>query len=118
MESAMKIRRLVLVEGRSIRSVCKETGISRNTLRKYLRDEKPPSYKRCQPAPRHVLKDYEHLLNQWYEYDLKRPKRERRTAQKLFEQLLLEGYAGSYSPVCRYIKKLNSKHLCPLIEAL
>ena len=113
MESAMKIRRLVLVEGRSIRSVCKETGISRNTLRKYLRDENPPSYKRSQPAPRHVLKDYEHLLNQWYEYDLKRPKRERRTAQKLFEQLLLEGYAGSYSPVCLYIKKLKSSQASP-----
>tara|TARA_R110001592_G_scaffold341474_1_gene630564 strand:- start:39341 stop:40837 length:1497 start_codon:yes stop_codon:yes gene_type:complete len=113
MESAMKIRRLVLVEGRSIRSVCKETGISRNTLRKYLRDENPPSYKRSQPAPRHVLKDYEHLLNQWYEYDLKRPKRERRTAQKLFEQLLLEGYAGSYSPVCRYIKKIKSSQASP-----
>jgi transposase len=113
MESAMKIRRLILVEGRSIRSVSQETGISRNTLRKYLRDESPPTYQRTKPTSQHKLKDHETLLRQWYEFDLKRPKRERRTAQKLYEQLALEGYQGSYSPVCRFIKKLKSEHASP-----
>ena len=41
MESVMKIRRQILVDGRSIRSVSRETGLSRNTLRKYLTDEAP-----------------------------------------------------------------------------
>src|SRR5690606_39143892 len=31
-------------QGRSIRSIAKERGISRNTVRRYLRDEKPPHY--------------------------------------------------------------------------
>jgi transposase len=31
-------------QGRSIRSIAKELGISRNTVRRYLRDEKPPHY--------------------------------------------------------------------------
>ncbi len=44
METAMKIRRLVHVSGRSIRSVSRETGLSRNTIRKYLHDESPPRY--------------------------------------------------------------------------
>ena len=44
-------------------------------------------------------------------HDLKRPKREHRTAQKLYEQLVLEGYLGSYSPVCRFIKKLKTTQL-------
>lgn len=113
MESAMKVRRLILIEGRSIRSVSRETGISRNTLRKYLLDESPPSYHRSKPTTQHKLKGFEDTLLQWYEYDLKRPKRERRTAQKLFEQLLEEGYCGSYSPVCRFIKKQKSTHLSP-----
>jgi hypothetical protein len=39
METAMKIHRLVLVEGRSIRSVSKSTGISRNSIRKHLHDK-------------------------------------------------------------------------------
>ena len=110
MESAMKIRRLVLVEGRSIRSVSRDTGLSRNTLKKYLRNDDPPAYKRTSPAAQHKLRDHEATLRQWFEFDLTRPKRERRTAQKLYEQLMLEGYPGSYSPVCRFIKKLKADH--------
>jgi len=108
METAMKVRRRILVEQQSIRSVAKETGLSRNTVRKYCRDEAPPKYRRTQPMPLHVLKGYEDQLTQWFGDDLKRPKRERRTAQKLFEQLIYKGYQGSYSPVCRWINKLKS----------
>jgi len=108
METAMKVRHRILVEQHSIRSVAKETGLSRNTVRKYCRDETPPKYRRTQPMTLHVLKGYEDQLTQWYDADLKRPKRERRTAQKLFEQLIFKGYQGSYSPVCRWIKKLKS----------
>jgi len=107
METAMKIRRLVLVEGRSIRSVSKSTGISRNTIRKYLQNETPPNYQRGKPPSSAVLSDFESTLNQWYEFDLSRPIRERRTAKKLYEQLAQEGYKGSYYPVCRHIKKLK-----------
>lgn len=45
MESAAKIRRMVLRDGRSIRLVSRETGLSRNTIRKYLKDSSPPSYR-------------------------------------------------------------------------
>jgi len=56
METAMKLRRLILIEGRSIRSVSRETGISRNTLRKYLRSESPPTFTRLQPVVLHKLR--------------------------------------------------------------
>ena len=108
METAMKVRRRILVENQSIRAVSRETGLSRNTIRKYCRDDAPPKYERKVPTVLHVLKDYEVQLTRWFEADLKRPNRERRTAQKLFEQLVLEGYQGSYSPVCRWIKNLKS----------
>ncbi len=55
MESVSKIRRWVLVEGRSIRSVARATGLSRNTIKKYLRDDSPPSYQRHAPPVRHKL---------------------------------------------------------------
>ncbi len=109
METAMKIRRLVHVMGRSIRSVSRETGLSRNTVRKYLQDESPPRYQRTQPVIRRKLQAFEAMLSKWYEYDLKRPKRERRTAKKFYEQLLEAGYTGSYTPVCRFIKQLKSE---------
>jgi transposase len=108
MESAAKIRRLVLRDGQSIRSVSRSTGLSRNTIKKYLKDSSPPHYHREQEPVRHKLAAYQERLKLYFEQDLKRPKRERRTALKLYEQLLGEGYSGSYSPVCRFIKRLKA----------
>lgn len=105
----MKIRQWVLVDGKSIRSVARETGLSRNTISKYCKDEVPPKYMRTKSTVCEKLKDYEIQLTTWYEQDLKRPKRERRTAVKLYEQLIIEGYKGSYTPVSRYIKKLKDE---------
>ncbi|MFV0643250.1 MAG: hypothetical protein ACK5NN_01925, partial [Sphingomonadaceae bacterium] len=39
-----KVRRWSLVDGRSIRSVARATGLSRNTIKKYLKADSPPSY--------------------------------------------------------------------------
>ena len=78
METAMKIRRRILVDGESIRSVNRTTGLSRTTIRKYLQDDKPPSYKTRQAGLRSILKGFESTLVDWYEADLSRPKRERR----------------------------------------
>jgi len=107
MESAAKIRRMVLRDGRSIRSVFRETGLSRNTIRKYLKDSSPPSYHRQTDPVRHKLCDYEGRLRDLFEQDLKRPRRERRTGVKLYEHLVLEGYTGSYSPVQRFVRDLK-----------
>lgn len=108
MESAVKIRRLVLRDGHSIRSVSRSTGLSRNTIRKYLNDASPPCYHRSVLPVRHKLSGYQDRLRSLYEQDLSRPRRERRTAVKLYEQLVEEGYTGSYSPVCRFIKALKA----------
>ncbi len=51
--------------------------------------------------------DYEGRLRNLFEQDLKLPRRERRTATRLYEQLVLEGYTGSYSPVQRFIRDLK-----------
>lgn len=108
MESVSKIRRWILRDGRSIRSVSRETGLSRTTIRKYLKAASPPSYHRQSPPVCHKLCDgYELRLQEIFELDMKRPRRERRTAVKLYEQLVVEGYTGSYSPVQRFIRDLK-----------
>jgi transposase len=38
-------------------------------------------------------------------FDAKLPKKQRRTSQRLFECLQVEGYTGTYSPVQRYVKQ-------------
>ena len=58
MESAAKIRRLILRDG--IRSVSRDTGLSRNTIKKYLNDATPPRYQRSPPV-RHKLQGFEDL---------------------------------------------------------
>ena len=108
MESAAKIRRLVLRDGRSIRSVSRSTGLSRNTIKKYLNDATPPRYQRSQAPVRHKLQGFEERLRSLFEQDQKRARRERRTAVKLYEQLVEDGYTGSYSPVCRFVKTLKA----------
>ena len=60
--------------------------MSRNTIRKYLKDSSPPSYHRQVDPVRHKLCDYEERLQTLFEQDLKRPRRERRTGVKLYEQ--------------------------------
>ena len=109
MESAAKIRRLVLRDGEGIRSVSRSTGIARNTIKKYLKDDQPPTYQRKKPPVRGKLSDFEDRLSDLYKQDLERPRKERRTATKLYEHLVSEGYKGSYDPVCRFIRTLKKE---------
>ena len=107
-ESVSKIRRWVLVDGRGIRSVARATDLSRNTIRKYLKDGNPPSYQRQAPPVRHKLcNGFDIRLQELFDQDQKRPRRERRTAQNPYEQLVLEGYTGSCSPVQRFVRDLK-----------
>ena len=54
MDTVHVIRHKVLVEGKSIRSVAKELGISRNTVSRYL-DQSEPVRKETGPRPRPVM---------------------------------------------------------------
>lgn len=105
METVLKIRRMHQVDGQSISVIAKVTGLSRNTVRKYLRQPPsvPPKYRRPQPA-RPKLGDFEQTLTQWLDLDAKRPKRQRRCARQLFEDLQCLGYQGAYDSVQRFVR--------------
>lgn len=110
METVAKVRRWVLADGTSIRDVSRKTGLSRNTIRKYLRDENvEPCYRLTSPRPSRRLLAYEVLLKDLFEADLQRPVRERRSMQGLYDALVCEGFEGSYDTVRRYIVRVKSK---------
>lgn len=68
----------------------------------------PPSYQRQIPPVRHKLcNGFDLRLQELFDQDQKRLRRERRTAQKLYEQFVVEGYTGSYSPVQRFVRDLK-----------
>jgi transposase len=103
MKAIAEIRRRHKINGESIRSLAREFGHSRNTIRKHLDSVEEPFYQRThQPAP--ALGDYTDLLTTWLEHDIKLPRKQRRTTQRLFECLQAEGYVGSYSPIQRFVK--------------
>ena len=103
-ETIGNLRRRRLVQGESISGIARGRGISRNTVKKALRSAGEPFVYQRQPRPK--LGAYLATLESWLEAEEKFPVRERRTAQRIFEGLRLEGYAGSVDQVRRYITAL------------
>lgn len=104
-----KIRRMYHRDKASIRSIAKYMGLSRNTVREWLRktdDVKQPKYKSCSKPSQ--LDPYAASLNDWLKVNQHRSKRERRTILSLFHELKVMGYTGSQSQVYRYAKRWKS----------
>ena len=74
METAMKIRGWILGDGRSIRAVARETGISRTTIKKYLKDDAPPQYRPARErAGLKLSAAFEVCLRELFKHDLQYP---------------------------------------------
>jgi transposase len=105
MEMFGKIRRMYLRDKLSLHEITKRTGLSRNTIRKWLRiDGKaaPPKYSRSQEPGK--LNAYQSTLEQALNADSHRPKQSRRTAKDLFAQIKVGGYTGGYSQLTAFIR--------------
>ena len=109
-ETIAKIRRYHFVEGKTIKQIVRDLGISRNTVRKVLRSGATEHhYERDkQPAPK--LGAYTERLEKLLEEDATRPRNRRMTAQRLHELLQEEGYQGAYDSVQRYVKQWRQQH--------
>lgn len=103
MEFIAEIRRCHLVGGESISAIARDLRLSRPTVRKALRTLGEPAYQRRRP-PAPKLGEFAARLESWLDVESRLPKRQRRTAQRLFEGLQAEGYRGSYGPVQRFVK--------------
>ena len=105
MEMLGKIRRLYLRDKLSLHEITKRTGLSRNTIRRWLRSPKgkaPPQYRRREG--RHELSAFCEAVEQALKADSHRNKQNRRTAKALFAQIKADGYAGGYSQLTAFIR--------------
>lgn len=109
------IRRWHLREGMPIREIARRTGLSRNTVRKYLSSkELEPSYPtRKSPSK---LDDYEETLTSWLFRESRRHRKQRRTVKRLYRDLVELGYTGSYDRVAAFARQWRqaqqeAKHL-------
>lgn len=92
------IRRWSLRDNMSIREISKRTGLSRNTVRKYLRsNDLEPRY-RVAKRPS-LLDEYAVKLAGWLKAESHKPRKQRRTVLQLHKELVALGYQGSYSRV-------------------
>jgi transposase len=104
MEMLGKVRRMHLRDGMSRSEIARRTGLSRNTVKKWLKGSAPsvPKYRRRAVASK--LEAYVEQLEQALVADAKRPKKDRRTAKALFAQIKAAGYAGGYTVVSNFAR--------------
>ena len=101
-----RVRRAVLVEGRSRRAVAREFGLARKTVSKMLEYSLPPGYRRQQPIRRPKLGPWQGVIDAIPEEDKQRPRKQRHTAKRIFERLRAEhGYTGGYTIVKDYVRQ-------------
>ena len=102
------IRRWALRERLSIREIARRTGLSRNTIRKYLRaDEVLPQYKPRVSASR--LDPFADKLAGWLKTESNKSRKQRRTIKQMHADLVALGYDGSYNRVAAFARTWLTK---------
>jgi len=83
------------VQGVGIKSIAKKLGISRNTVRRYLRGKEPPEFK---------AREYEKMLDRYGE-GIREMLSKRYIGTRIFAELSKIGFKGSLSTIHRYIRE-------------
>ena len=100
MEMWTEIRRKVLVEGASKRSIRRDDRIGSETLEKILANAEPPGYRQGTSRPKPQLGQFLSIIDEILLADNDAPAKQRHTAKRIFERLRDEhGYAGCSSQV-------------------
>lgn len=101
-----EVRHRALIKGESIRSIARVDGLSRNTVRKMLRQSEPVPYHR--KASHTVISGYEASIDEMLKEDESHPQRERRSVAAIFRLLRDDyGYDGGNSSVYRYCRSVQ-----------
>ena len=99
------IRTAHRIYGKTIKEIARETGHSKNTVKKALRGEYS-GYKLRIGQPYPVLGPYIKTIDQWLKDDKERPKKQRHTAVRVFNRLKQEyDFQGSETTVRRYVRE-------------
>ncbi|UGY06991.1 IS21 family transposase [Bradyrhizobium quebecense] len=104
-ETIAKIRRAYFVDGRPIKAICRELGVSRKVVRKVIRSQATEfRYEReTQPLPK--MGPWSSELDRLLAANQSKAARERLTLIRLFEELRGLGYTGGYDAVRRYARR-------------
>jgi len=99
------IRTAHRVYRKTIREIARETGHSKNTIKKVIRDEYS-GYKSRTKQPYPVLEPYVSIIDKWLTNDKTQPKKQRHTAVRIYRRLKQEhGFSGAETTVRKYVKE-------------
>ena len=105
-ESYLRVRRAVMVEGMSIREASRVFGLHRDTVRKMLAYSVPPGYRRQTTPRRPKLEPFTGVIDQILEDDHQVSRKQRHTAKRIYERLRDEhGFDGKYTIVKDYVRE-------------
>jgi transcriptional regulator with XRE-family HTH domain len=87
-----------------LREIARRLGISRNTVRRYIRAETiEPAY--ADRRPRSSLDKYTLKLSAWLKTEAAKSRKQRRTLKQLHLALRALGYDGSYDRVAAFARR-------------
>ena len=107
MEQWARVRRKILVDGQSKRSVMSEEGLHWESLQKMLSHSRPPGYRRLNKRVRKI-DGYVEWIRQIMKADREVPRKQRHTAKRIFDRLKIErGYRGGYTAVKEVVAEIK-----------
>ncbi len=99
------IRTAHRVYGKAIKELARETGHSKNTIKKILKQEYI-GYKQRSKQPYPVLGPYIQEIDRWLGDDKDKPYKQRHTATRIYHRLKSElEYSGGETTVRRYVRE-------------
>src|SRR3974377_2277858 len=109
-ETIAKIRRAFFRQGKSIKAICRELGVSRKVVRKVIRSGATEFRYEREGQPRPKIGRWRDALDQLLLANEAKAARERLTLIRLFEELRGRGYDGGYDAVRRYARRWAKEH--------
>ena len=108
MQDWTDIRRQMLVQGASKRSVCRKYGIAHKPLQKILTHSEPPGYRQQLPRRKTRLEPYLATIEEILAADREVPRKQHHSARRIFERLRDEhGYEGGITQVKEAVARLR-----------
>jgi len=102
------IRRWALRDRVSIRAISRRTGLSRNTIRKYVRSGAvEPTFKVPERASK--LDRFVDKLSHWLKVEAGKSRKQKRTVKQLHADLGVLGYEGSYGRVAAFVREWKAE---------
>jgi predicted transcriptional regulator len=107
-----QIRRAFFEQRRPIKEIVRTLSVSRATVRKVIRGQETEFRYARGVQPARKLGEWIAALTEILEAEARLPKRERRSTQRLFEELRGRGYDGAHDSVHRFAKAWREERAC------